>query len=251
MVVVGDEILSGKRRDTHFAFVVEALRRRGLALDWARIVGDEHDLLVRTYRETLASGAVVFSFGGIGGTPDDITRQCAAEAFGLEIEPHPEAMRILREKFGDDVYPYKVRMAEFPVGSTLIPNPVNRIAGFSINQHHFVPGFPNMSHPMIEWVLDHHYSDHFREPEVELRIVAEAPESRLIVAEERIVEDYPDVRLSSLPNTQNRMNVDLGLKGEKARVEQAMAALTAMLDADGIGWAPVETVDNDARDRAQ
>ncbi len=239
IVVVGDEILSGKRRDTHFEFVVAALKQRGLSLAWARFVGDHHHLLVQTYRETLASGDVVFSFGGIGGTPDDITRQCAAEAFGLEIEPQPEAMQILREKFGDDVYPHKVRMAEFPVGAELIPNPVNRIAGFSINHHHFVPGFPNMSHPMVEWVLDHHYAHLFSEPEVEQRIIAEAPESQLIVAEEAIVEQFPEVRLSSLPNTQNRRSVDLGLRGKAEDVQRAMVALKGMLDEAGIGWRDV------------
>jgi len=239
IVVVGDEILSGKRRDTHFGFAVEALRRRGLALAWARFVGDDHDLLVQTYRETLASGAVVFSFGGIGGTPDDITRQCAAEAFGLALEPHPEAMEILREKFGDDLHPHKVRMAEFPVGAELIPNPVNRIAGFSIRHHHFVPGFPDMAHPMVTWVLDRHYADRFGEPVVELRIVAEAPESRLIEAEEAIVARFPEVRLSSLPNTGDRQRVDLGLRGERNDVERAMVALKGMLDAAGIGWREV------------
>ncbi len=239
MVVVGDEILSGKRRDTHFAFVVEALKKRGLELSWARIVGDDHDLLVQTYRETLSSGAAVFSFGGIGGTPDDITRQCAAESFGLEIEAHPQAMEILREKFGYDVYPHKVRMAEFPQGATLIPNPVNRIAGFSINNHHFVPGFPNMSHPMIEWVLDHYYSACFREPEVEMRIIAEAPESRLITIEEEILEKFPQLRLSSLPNTHDRTSVDLGLRGERDVVEKAMASMKKMLDEAGIAYRDV------------
>jgi molybdopterin-biosynthesis enzyme MoeA-like protein len=239
MVIVGDEILSGKRRDTHLAFVSDALKQRGLELSWARIVGDEHDLLVQTYRETRASGAVVFSFGGIGGTPDDITRQCAAEAFGLKIEPHPEAVAILREKFGDDLYPHKVRMAEFPVGSDLIPNPVNRVAGFSINKHYFVPGFPNMSHPMIEWVLDTCYTAEFRQPEIEQRLMAHAPESHLITIEERILEDFPDIRLSSLPNTKDRMQVDLGLRGAPDTVRQAMESLRKMLDAAGIRHEPV------------
>lgn len=239
MVVVGDEILSGKRRDTHFAFVVETLKKRGLELSWARIVGDDHDLLVQTYRETLASGAAVFSFGGIGGTPDDITRQCAAEAFGLDIEPHPEAMQILQEKFGDDVYPYKVRMAEFPRGATLIPNPVNRIAGFSINNHHFVPGFPNMSHPMIEWVLDRYYASYFSAPVVEMRIVAEAPESRLITIEEDILAMFPQIKLSSLPNTYDRTSVDLGLRGARDDVEKAMVVMKNMLDEAGIPYQDV------------
>lgn len=245
MVIVGDEILSSKRRDTHLAFVSEALKKRGLELSWARIVGDEHDLLVQTYRETLASGAVVFSFGGIGGTPDDITRQCAAEAFGLEIEPHPEALAILREKFGDGVYPHKVRMAEFPVGADLIPNPVNRVAGFSINRHYFVPGFPNMSHPMIEWVLDTYYADEFKQPEVEQRLIAHAPESHLITIEETILQDFPGIRLSSLPNIKHRMQVDLGLRGEPEKVGRAMTALTAMLDAAGITHEPVTSAAHD------
>ena len=150
MIIVGDELLSGKRVDKHMPFVVRLLAGYGLKLEEVRIVGDEADLLTRTFRETLASQAVVFSFGGIGATPDDITRQCFAEAAGRNLVRHPDFVRILEEKFGAAAYPHRIHLTEFPEGASLIPNPVNRMAGFSLLQHHFVPGFPNMAHPMID-----------------------------------------------------------------------------------------------------
>jgi molybdopterin-biosynthesis enzyme MoeA-like protein len=154
IILIGDELLSGKRQDKHLEFVIHALKGRGLELSWVRIVGDEPEMLTQTFRETFATNAAVFSFGGIGGTPDDITRQCVAKAQKLKIERHPKAMQIMQEKFGEDLFPNRVRMAELPAGSDLIPNPINQVPGFSLQQHYFVPGFPNMSHPIIEWVLE-------------------------------------------------------------------------------------------------
>ena len=159
MVIVGDELLSGKRNDKHMPYLVHLLAGYGLQLDEVRIVGDEPDLLTRTFRETLASKAAVFSFGGIGATPDDITRQCFAAATGLKLVRHPGFVRILEEKFGADAYPHRIHLTELPEGASLIPNPVNRMAGFSLLQHHFVPGFPDMAHPMIRWVMEHEYAD--------------------------------------------------------------------------------------------
>ncbi len=232
IVIVGDELLSGKRSDKHMLFVIDALEKRGLKLSEVRIVGDEPDLLVRTFRETLVSGMAHFSFGGIGATPDDITRQCFAAALDVPLQRHPEFVRILEEKFGEQAYPNRIRLAELPEGATLIPNPVNRMAGFSLRNHHFVPGFPNMAHPMVEWVLDHYYQDHFQaEAEVEYLIkVVNTPESELIPLIESVLAANPDIRIASLPSTQRHGEVELGVKGEKEKARIAVQQLERALE---------------------
>ncbi len=241
IVVVGDELLSGKRQDKHLPFVIDALARRGLELDWVRIVGDNPALLTQTYRETRASGAVVFSFGGIGGTPDDVTRQCAAAAFGLALQRHAEVIAILEGKFGADTYPNRVRMAELPAGARLIPNPVNQIPGFSVEHHHFVPGFPNMAHPMVAWVLDTLYADRFgSRAAIESRLlVLDTPESELIPIQEALLAEFRGLRLSSLPNSGNRRQVEIGLKGAPAVVEAARARLHEHLARAGVVYSEI------------
>ncbi|MGV6858310.1 MAG: competence/damage-inducible protein A [bacterium] len=253
IVIVGDEILSGKRQDTHLPFMIEALKQRGLELSWARVVGDETRLLTQTFRETANSGAVVFSFGGIGATPDDITRQCAAEAFDRPITRHPEVARFFEQKFGADAYPMRIRMADLPGGCELIPNPVNQVPGFSVEDHHFVPGFPSMSHPMVEWVLDTHYAQHFAStPLVEARYnVLRTPESDLIPIMESLLEKYPSMRISCLPSTKIRgALVDLGLKAEPETVAQASEELKAWMNQQGIPYEaiPCETTSSETGD---
>jgi molybdopterin-biosynthesis enzyme MoeA-like protein len=78
-----------------------------------------------------------------------------------ELRLHPEAEREIRARFGGEVTPQRLQMGEFPAGASIIPNPVNRIPGFSLREHHFVPGFPQMAWPMVEWVLDNRYRERF------------------------------------------------------------------------------------------
>ena len=127
-------------------------------LDWARYEGDDRDALTAALRETFARGDIVFGFGGVGATPDDHTRQAAAAALGVPLERHPEAVAAIEAQFGAAAYPHRVLMAEFPAGATIIPNPVNRVASFSVRDHHFFPGFPQMAWPMLDWVLATRYA---------------------------------------------------------------------------------------------
>src|SRR5512141_3068412 len=127
-LIIGDEILSGKRQDKHLPHLIDTLRARGLTLSWARIEGDNRGRLTAVLRESFARGDIVFSFGGVGATPDDHTRQAAAGALGVGLVRHPDAVALLEQQFGAAAYPNRVLMAEFPVGSEIIPNPVNRVA---------------------------------------------------------------------------------------------------------------------------
>ncbi|MBU0656276.1 MAG: competence/damage-inducible protein A [Gammaproteobacteria bacterium] len=223
LILIGDELLSGLRQDKHMPQVLTFLKARGLQLAWVRMVGDDRDLLVQTLRETMQSKEIVFSFGGIGATPDDLTRQAAAAAAGVRLLRHPQAVALIEDCFGEGAYPNRIRMSELPDGCTLIPNSVNRMPGFKLGHHHFVPGFPNMSWPMIEWVLDNHYRQYFDSaPNVEQRwLLREVRESDLIPMMETLLQTFPDVRLSSLPSTTERRQIDFGLKGKSAAVQAA------------------------------
>ncbi len=242
-IIIGDEILSGRREDKHFGKVVELLKARGLRLASSRHVGDERPRLVQTLKESFASGDIVFSFGGIGATPDDHTRQAAAEALGLPLALHPEAEAEIRARFGDETTPQRLQMGVYPLGAEIIPNPYNRIPGFSIANHHFVPGFPVMAWPMVEWVLDqrlahlHHKADY-----VERSVIAwEALEGKLIDLMEAITADFPDATLFSLPSFGGeglRRHIELGMKGPASSVDTAMARITDELTRRGYAWEP-------------
>jgi len=243
--VIGDEILVGKRQDKHFSFLIEALSRRGLRLAWAQYLGDEPGRLAAAFRRSLAAGETVFSFGGIGATPDDHTRQCVAAAAGVRLLLHPEAEREIRARFGAETTPARLRMGEFPEGSSIIPNPVNRIPGFSYGEHHFVPGFPQMARPMVEWVLDTRYRhlfdlDRWSEESI---LVFEAGESQLIAAMEAVGAAYPGVKVFSLPSMGedgSRRHVELGVRGDPSQVREAAEALCRSVRDAGFPFSAVE-----------
>jgi molybdopterin-biosynthesis enzyme MoeA-like protein len=247
-VVIGDEIVRGKRRDQHFPKLVELLAKRGLHLDWLKYVGDDRARLVETFRRTLAGGDVVFSFGGIGVTPDDHTRQAAAAAAGVALELHPEAEREIRARMaevGYEVTPARLELGTFPAGSRIIPNPYNRIPGFSLRDHHFVPGFPQMAWPMVEWVLETRYRERFnavREEERAIR-VWKGMEGELLDLMRRVEASYPGLVVFSLPSFGSqtvRRHVELGVRGTPEAAAAAMAEIEAEVAARGFDYDPVQ-----------
>lgn len=240
-IIIGDEILSGKREDKHFARVIELLKARGLSLDWAQYLGDDPGRLTDALRRTFAGDDAVFSFGGIGITPDDHTRQAAAAALGVEVALHPDAEREIRARFGDEVTPLRLRLGEFPAGSEIIPNPYNRIPGFSLRRHFFFPGFPVMAWPMLEWVLDtrfRHLHHAVARSEASI-IVYEESESALLELMNRITAAYPGVSLFSLPSFGGegvRRHIELGVRGEPESVARAMAEMRDEVAGRGLEW---------------
>ena len=233
LILIGDELLNGSRQDKHMAKAIELLKARGMSLNWVRVIGDTEKEIVATLKQTIPTGDLVFSFGGIGATPDDLTRASAAIAFDLELTRHPEAKAIIEEQFAERAYPNRILMSDLPEGATLIPNSINRVPGFKVEHHHFVPGFPNMSWPMLEWVLDTHYKHLFNEhPNVEWRWdILGVPESTLLDMMNELLATFTRVGLSSLPSTERRGDlIDFGLKGQKADVEEASKWLEKTLD---------------------
>lgn len=243
LVVIGDEILSGKREDKHFQAVARMLAARGLRLSWVEYLGDDRERLAATFKRTMAAGDVVFSCGGIGNTPDDHTRQAAAAALGVGLEVHPQGVEEAKVRFGDDMTPQRLQLVTFPAGSDIIPNPFNRIPGFMASEHYFVPGFPQMAHPMIEWALDSFYRDCFRpiDATVEKAFLLTGPmayESALLDLMERIVAAYPTLRLFSLPSIAGteRRHLELGVEGAPDLVGQAMEDIRQEVESRGISW---------------
>ena len=252
LIIIGDEILSGKRVDKHFGKVVEMLNARGLRLSWAEFLGDDRERLVALLRRSFGSGDVVFSCGGIGATPDDHTRQAAGAALGLPLVLHPEAEVLIAQRcaemaaagrgVADMSAPenqHRLHMGEFPVGSEIIANPFNKIPGFSIREHHFVPGFPVMAWPMIESVLDSRYRHLFHhEPRSERSaLVYQTPESRVTPLMEALEAEFTATRVFSLPSVGEdgkRAHIELGVKGSPAQVELAFQRLLAGLSDLGI-----------------
>jgi len=256
IVIVGDEILSGKRADKHMAKAIELLAARGLQLSWAEYVGDQRERITSVLARAFASGDIVFSCGGIGATPDDHTRQCAAQALGVELELHPQAEALIRERMQDVAreqgVPYepdradnihRLNMGVFPKGAAIIPNPYNKIPGFTVADVHFVPGFPVMAWPMIEWVLDTKYTHLFNQkPHIEKSVIVfGSMEATLTPLMEQIERDHPQVKVFSLPSVdhpQYGRHIDLGVKGDPAAVDAAYPQLVAGLQALGAKLGP-------------
>ena len=253
--IIGDEILSGKRQDGHLSKAIEILSARGLQLGWAQYLGDDPARIVDSFKRSFATDDVVFSFGGIGATPDDYTRQAAADALNVPIVRHKEAVAEIEAQFGESAYPKRVMMADFPQGSGLIPNPVNRVAGFSAglenkkqsnqkHNHYFLPGFPAMAHPMMEWVLDTLYSHLFHQTQYleQSIIVADGIESQLIDLMNETLQKYAEIKIFSLPKLKPNRQVELGAKGAPEQVKLAMQDLKVGVSNIGFVWQDFESL---------
>lgn len=261
LIIIGDEIMSGKRADKHMPKVIELLGARGLQLSWAEYVGDSPERITDTLRRAFAGGGIVFSCGGIGATPDDHTRQCAARALGVDLALHPQAAALIRERMQDvareqgvpyeperDDNVHRLNMGVFPASARVIPNPYNKIPGFSCDGPgggtvHFVPGFPVMAWPMIEWVLDTHYRHLFnRLPWQERSVVVYgAMEAALTPLMESLERDHPAIKIFSLPSVdhpEHGRHIELGVKGAPEAVERVYPLMLRALQVQGLPLGP-------------
>jgi len=253
LIIIGDEIMSGKRTDKHLPKVIELLAERGLQLDYADYVGDSPERITATLKRAFDSGDVVFSTGGIGATPDDHTRQCAAKALGVDLALHPQAEASIRERMQDTArdngttyepaHPdniHRLNMGVFPVGAKIIVNPYNKIPGFSCvgktgrGAVHFVPGFPVMAWPMVASILDALYKDLFQKSTYIEKsvIVFGAMEAMLTPLMLELENNHAGIKVFSLPSVDHPTygrHVELGVKGSPEDVAIAYPAMLAGL----------------------
>jgi molybdopterin-biosynthesis enzyme MoeA-like protein len=217
-------------------------------LAWAEYVGDSPERITQVLARAFASGDVVFSCGGIGATPDDHTRQCAAQALGVPLALQEQAKALILERMRDvaleqgvafepdrDDNLHRLNMGTFPEGAQIIHNPYNKIPGFTCQgvqqgMVHFVPGFPVMAWPMMQDKLDAYCQTWGSAPKRTERsvIVFGAMEATLTPLMERIELQHIGIKVFSLPSVDHPKwgkHIELGVKGTETQVEAAFQAL--------------------------
>jgi molybdenum cofactor synthesis domain-containing protein len=156
MLVIGDEILSGRTRDSNMHFLARALTDHGIRLSEARVVADEHDKIRQAVRDLSTAYEHVFTSGGIGPTHDDITADAVADAMGVAIAIREDARAMLQAHYdrqGQELNAPRLRMARIPEGATLIDNPISAAPGFTIGNVHVMAGVPVIFEAMVASVL--------------------------------------------------------------------------------------------------
>lgn len=240
LYIIGDEILSGKRTDKHLPKTIEILSAHQLSLAWVKFLPDDFTRLVHEFRLSFQSGEIVFSCGGIGSTPDDKTRQAAAQALNRPLLPQAEAIALITQricKIEQTEQPdlnsienqHRLQMGYFPEGSEIIPNAFNGIPGFYIQNHSFMPGFPEMAWDMMQWTLEHRYAHLQRNPTTQLSLICyHIPESNLTSLLLDIEQRWC-VQTFSLPSERNATRsyyqTELGVKGDPIACQEAFEYL--------------------------
>ena len=197
-VIIGTELLNGRRKDAHFSFLNNELLKRGWEQKGSFVIKDEPPFMEDIYNLIKNDpDSVMFSFGGIGATPDDYTRQCAANVFtNKEMEVNEGAKKAILEKFGEDAYPHRINMASLPLNASLLKNVITNVPGFYLeNRFFFTPGFPSMSQHMIVEALDKLYPQNSK-TKYRLTLSAFCSENELVDTMKKIP---PHIDMSSLP----------------------------------------------------
>jgi len=218
-LIIGTEILNARREDKHFKFVRDELAKYGHELFASFIVKDDTELIIKAF-ELIKSDkeSIMFSFGGIGSTPDDLTRALSAEVFTSHpLLRHKKFEQDIIDRFAEKAFPHRIFMADLPKNAQLLFNPVNNMSGYSLeNRFFFVPGFPEMAHPMIREAIQTHFAN--AREKFRYTLLAQTSEETLM----DIMKTLPkDIELSSLPMFQdNKPKVELSLSGyEKSKLE--------------------------------
>lgn len=199
LLIIGNEILSGRTQDVNLNHIAKALAGIGVRLTEARVIPDDAARIVATVRELSAAHDYVFTTGGIGPTHDDITADCIAEAFGVGIGEHPEAMRRMAAHYeaqGTEFNAARRRMARIPDGATLIDNPVSIAPGFRIGNVHVMAGVPRIMQAMLAGVLPTLSGG----PLLLSRTIAcELPEGAMAEGLSAVQGRFPQVEIGSYP----------------------------------------------------
>lgn len=236
-VIIGTELLNGRRKDAHFSFLNEELLKRGWSHKASFVIEDDTNLMKNIFKVILCDpDSVMFCYGGIGATPDDYTRQIAGEIFtDGQMEFHEEAKALIEKQFGKEAYPHRINMSYFPINAKLLKNVVNNVAGFYLeDRFFFTPGFPSMSKSMVLEALNGHYKENKNE-KYRLTLSAFCGENELIDSMKKLPKS---IELSSLPKIlEDKRIVVLSLSSfNKKTLESEFALIVDFLDRKDISY---------------
>lgn len=222
VVVIGNEVLSGRIRDANVHFLANALRERGIRLREARVVADTEEAIVAAVNALRAAHDYVFTTGGIGPTHDDVTADCVARAFGVALERNAEAVAILEEYYGEDINEARMRMARIPAGATLLDNPVSRAPGFQIGNVFVLPGVPRIMQAIFDGFRHRLAGGRPLRARTVTAFIAESLAASGLAA---IQSRYPGAEIGSYPHfRQRRFGTSLVVRSADAEVLEAAAA---------------------------
>lgn len=231
MLVIGDEILSGRTRDANTHYLAGELTKHGIDLKEVRVVSDEHARIVDALNALRAGFDQVFTSGGIGPTHDDITADAVAAAFGVHVDVRDDARALLQEHYdrqGSELNAARLRMARIPDGATLIDNPVSIAPGFTIGNVHVMAGVPSVFQAMVASVLPGLGGG---DPLLSQTLRMMRGEGDLAAPLARIAADFPDLSVGSYPfQKDGAYGSNLVIRGsDGARLDAAMVALAKAL----------------------
>ncbi len=238
MVVIGDEILSGRTKDRNIGHLADIMTAIGIDLKEVRIVPDEEDEIVAAINAVRARYTYVFTSGGIGPTHDDITADCIAKAFGVGIDIQPEARRRLEAHYEAGMLnAARLRMARIPDGASLIDNPVSAAPGFRLGNVMVMAGVPAIFQAMVGSVApDLVGGDRL----LSRTVIALIPEGAIAEQLGKLQQDYPDLDMGSYPAFRGgKASCAIVLRGtDKARLDAAAEAMHGIFR--GMGGEPFE-----------
>ena len=235
-VIIGSEILDRRRVDKHFDYLTSALEKKGFTLFASFLIKDDETLITNTY-ELIKNDpqAIIFSFGGIGSTPDDLTRQLSANVFeDGKLYRHPQFEKDIIQRLGERAYPFPIKMSDLPLDAELLFNPINNMSGFHLqDRYFFMPGFPEMAQPMMDYIINTHLPEPTKT--YTKRILAECGEGKISFL---MAEVPKDLDLSSLPMMNDgNPRVEFSLSAVDAkRVDKHFKVFTDFLDKENIGY---------------
>jgi molybdenum cofactor synthesis domain-containing protein len=229
VLIIGDEILSGRTQDANLAFLAQGLNEIGIRLREARVIPDDSGVIVSTVNEVRRAFDYVFTTGGIGPTHDDITAQCVADAFSVPLIVHPEAKRLLETHYPPGhLNEARLRMAMVPEGAGLLPNPISRAPGFQIGNVFVLPGVPSIMQGIFEQ-LKHRLVG--GETMLSRSVSCQLAEGTLAADLGALQERYPDLQIGSYPYfRRGDFGVTLVLRGtDRERLAEATDELKALI----------------------
>ncbi|MBF8258319.1 MAG: MoCF biosynth protein [Actinobacteria bacterium] len=231
VVILGDEVLSAEIREANLAYMLPLLNEWGAEVALCAILPDDIEVVVRHLRAYLDEVDLLVLTGGIGPTPDDITREAVARVAGVPLVVHPDAKAALEKYYGDRMNPYRMLMAQAPEGSTLIPNPVSAAPGFFVARIAAFPGIPMLLHEMFGWIRPH--VEGKRKSRVAL--FGKIPESGYAGYMKEVMEAFPGVSVGSYPMMDGEYRVRIVFRaGEFSRAAACADMFTEKIR--GAGW---------------